>query len=126
MISFKFANFLGHVGKYWPLFCRVALIHVQLFHVSCFCSFLRRLFFCDFQPQFITLAHLWTGFQDEMVLLSVLSNILASLEPFTKVFVVIQLGISTWNHVNIVYKLFKLQCTYIVIICEINHCQDHF
>lgn len=36
-------------------------------------------------PQFITLAHLWTGFQDEMVLLSVLSNILASLEPFTKV-----------------------------------------
>lgn len=37
------------------------------------------------QPQFITLAHIWTGFQDEMVLLSVLSNILASLEPFTKV-----------------------------------------
>ncbi|KAK2572230.1 Cilia- and flagella-associated protein 206 [Acropora cervicornis] len=37
-------------------------------------------------PQFITLAHLWTGFQDEMVLLSVLSNILASLEPFTKGF----------------------------------------
>ncbi|XP_027058758.1 cilia- and flagella-associated protein 206-like [Pocillopora damicornis] len=36
-------------------------------------------------PQFITLAHLWTGFQDEMVLLSVLSNILASLEPFTKI-----------------------------------------
>ncbi|KXJ25361.1 cilia- and flagella-associated protein 206 [Exaiptasia diaphana] len=35
-------------------------------------------------PQFITLAHIWTGFQDEMVLLSVLSNILASLEPFTK------------------------------------------
>lgn len=36
-------------------------------------------------PQFIMLAHIWTGFQDEMVLLSVLSNILASLEPFTKV-----------------------------------------
>ncbi|XP_048585340.1 cilia- and flagella-associated protein 206-like isoform X2 [Nematostella vectensis] len=35
-------------------------------------------------PQFITMAHVWTGFQDEMVLLSVLSNILASLEPFTK------------------------------------------
>ncbi|XP_064630371.1 cilia- and flagella-associated protein 206-like [Lineus longissimus] len=35
-------------------------------------------------PQFIQLAHLWCGFQDEMVLLSVLSNILASLEPFTK------------------------------------------
>ncbi|XP_066277480.1 cilia- and flagella-associated protein 206-like [Branchiostoma lanceolatum] len=35
-------------------------------------------------PQFIALAHLWSGFQDEMVLLSVLSNILASLEPFTK------------------------------------------
>ncbi|NP_001171855.1 uncharacterized protein LOC100369566 [Saccoglossus kowalevskii] len=35
-------------------------------------------------PQFINLAHIWSGFQDEMVLLSVLSNILASLEPFTK------------------------------------------
>ncbi|XP_072032769.1 cilia- and flagella-associated protein 206-like [Amphiura filiformis] len=35
-------------------------------------------------PQFINLSHIWSGFQDEMVLLSVLSNILASLEPFTK------------------------------------------
>ncbi|XP_033102810.1 cilia- and flagella-associated protein 206-like [Anneissia japonica] len=35
-------------------------------------------------PQFINLSHLWSCFQDEMVLLSVLSNILASLEPFTK------------------------------------------
>ncbi|XP_070540608.1 cilia- and flagella-associated protein 206-like [Ptychodera flava] len=35
-------------------------------------------------PQFINLALIWSGFQDEMVLLSVLSNILASLEPFTK------------------------------------------
>ncbi|KAL8560336.1 hypothetical protein ACOMHN_006067 [Nucella lapillus] len=35
-------------------------------------------------PQFIHLAQLWSGFQDEMVLLSVLSNILASLEPFTR------------------------------------------
>merc|ERR1712226_1374500 len=34
-------------------------------------------------PQFINLAHIWTGFQDEMVLLSVLSNIMNSLEPFT-------------------------------------------
>lgn len=37
------------------------------------------------QPQFIHLAQLWSSFQDEMVLLSVLSNILASLEPFTRV-----------------------------------------
>eukprot|EP00794_Sanderia_malayensis_P005318 gene5318-5987_t len=36
-------------------------------------------------PQFINLAHIWTGFQDEMILLSVLSNIFASLEQFTKI-----------------------------------------
>ena len=36
------------------------------------------------QPQFIHLAQIWSGFQDEMVLLSVLSNILVSLEPFTR------------------------------------------
>lgn len=35
-------------------------------------------------PQFISLANLWTCFQDEMVLLSVLSNILASLDQFTR------------------------------------------
>lgn len=35
-------------------------------------------------PQFIHLAQIWSGFQDEMVLLSVLSNILVSLEPFTR------------------------------------------
>ncbi|KAJ8026094.1 hypothetical protein HOLleu_33834 [Holothuria leucospilota] len=35
-------------------------------------------------PQFINLAHIWSGFQDEMVLLSVLSNILASLEPYAR------------------------------------------
>ncbi|XP_041370206.1 cilia- and flagella-associated protein 206-like [Gigantopelta aegis] len=35
-------------------------------------------------PQFIHLSQLWSGFQDEMVLLSVLSNILASLEPFSR------------------------------------------
>ena len=41
--------------------------------------------FVLFQPQFIHLSQLWSGFQDEMVLLSVLSNILASLDPFTRV-----------------------------------------
>ncbi|KAK2176817.1 hypothetical protein NP493_637g01014 [Ridgeia piscesae] len=35
-------------------------------------------------PQFIHLAQIWSGFQDEMVLLSVLSNILVSLEPFSR------------------------------------------
>jgi len=35
-------------------------------------------------PQFIHLAQIWSGFQDEMVLLSVLSNILVSLDPFTR------------------------------------------
>jgi len=35
-------------------------------------------------PKFISLAKIWTGFQDEMVLLSVISNIQANLEPFTK------------------------------------------
>ncbi|CAF1057219.1 unnamed protein product [Adineta steineri] len=34
-------------------------------------------------PQFMHLAVIWFGFQDEMVLLSVLSNILYSLEPYT-------------------------------------------
>jgi len=33
-------------------------------------------------PQFINLAHIWSGFQDEMVLLSVLGNIYASLQQF--------------------------------------------
>ena len=37
------------------------------------------------QPQFIHLAQIWSGFQDEMVLLSVLSNILVSLEPYSRV-----------------------------------------
>ena len=36
-------------------------------------------------PQFIHLAQIWSGFQDEMVLLSVLSNILVTLEPYTRV-----------------------------------------
>eukprot|EP00116_Pleurobrachia_bachei_P001541 sb/3461803/ len=35
-------------------------------------------------PKFISLAKIWTGFQDEMVLLSVISNIQTNLEPFTK------------------------------------------
>jgi len=35
-------------------------------------------------PQFVTIANLWTCFQDEMVLLSVLSNLLANLEQFTR------------------------------------------
>lgn len=35
-------------------------------------------------PQFMHLAQIWTSFQDEMVLLSVLSNILVSLEPFSQ------------------------------------------
>ncbi|XP_063682042.1 cilia- and flagella-associated protein 206-like [Bolinopsis microptera] len=35
-------------------------------------------------PKFISLAKIWTGFQDEMVLLSVISNIQANLEPFTR------------------------------------------
>jgi hypothetical protein len=36
-------------------------------------------------PQFMHLAQIWASFQDEMVMLSVLSNILSSLEPFMKV-----------------------------------------
>jgi len=35
-------------------------------------------------PLFVDLATLWTGFQDEMVLLSVLSNVLTSLQPFSQ------------------------------------------
>lgn len=36
-------------------------------------------------PQFISLAHLWTAFQDEMVLISVWTNILSSLDQFFQV-----------------------------------------
>lgn len=36
-------------------------------------------------PQFISLAHLWNAFQDEMVLISVLTNILSSLDQFSHV-----------------------------------------
>ena len=35
------------------------------------------------QPLFITLAQQWNGYQDEVVLLSVLSNLLSSLVQFT-------------------------------------------
>lgn len=35
-------------------------------------------------PLFVDLSVLWTGFQDEMVLLSVLSNVLTSLQPFSQ------------------------------------------
>jgi len=38
-------------------------------------------------PQFIGLAHLWTAFQDEMVLLSVLTNLISSLDQFAQVHV---------------------------------------
>ena len=37
------------------------------------------------QPLFITLSQVWSGFQDEVVLLSVLSNLLNSMAPFTTV-----------------------------------------
>ncbi len=36
-------------------------------------------------PQFIQLATIWIGFQDELVLISVLSNVLYNLEPFAMV-----------------------------------------
>ena len=35
------------------------------------------------QPLFVTLAQQWNGYQDEVVLLSVLSNLLSSLAQFT-------------------------------------------
>ena len=56
-------------------FCKLACC-VQSIDTICFSTL--------FQPQFIHLAQIWSGFQDEMVLLSVLSNILASLEPFVR------------------------------------------
>lgn len=37
------------------------------------------------QPLFISLSQIWSEFQDEVVLLSVLNNLLTSLSPFTKV-----------------------------------------
>ena len=52
-------------------------------HESLACKIIRN--YINFQPQFIHLSQIWSGFQDEMVLLSVLSNILVSLEPFTRV-----------------------------------------
>ena len=39
-------------------------------------------------PQFISLAHLWSAFQDEMVLVSVLSNLISSLDQFAQVYLI--------------------------------------
>jgi len=38
------------------------------------------------QPQFMHLAQIWGRFQDDMVMLSVLSNLLLSLESFVRVY----------------------------------------
>lgn len=60
--------------------------HCHYYYLQC-CDSLtadRRKTNAMLQPQFIHLAQIWSGFQDEMVLLSVLSNILASLEPFVR------------------------------------------
>jgi len=37
------------------------------------------------KPHFMQLANIWIGFQDELVLISVLSNVLYNLEPFAMV-----------------------------------------
>ena len=42
-------------------------------------------FINNLQPLFIALCQIWIGFQDEVVLLSVLSNLLNSMTIFTKV-----------------------------------------
>ena len=39
-------------------------------------------FICLCQPHFTGLSKLWAGFQDEMVLLSILNNMVVSLRPF--------------------------------------------
>ena len=44
-----------------------------------------KFYILSFQPLFIALSQIWTGFQDEVVLLSVLSNLLNSMSVFTKV-----------------------------------------
>lgn len=49
-------------------------------------SFIKQLMFCTLfsllQPIFIALSNLWTSFQDETVLISVLSNLTSYLEAF--------------------------------------------
>ena len=76
--------------------------------VVCFCSLrLWALFYympLCLQPQFMHLALIWTSFQDEMVLLSVLSNILVSLEPFTRVSRPLD-GLLRWGSGTIKYLL---------------------
>jgi len=42
------------------------------------------------QPLFITLSQVWSRFQDEVVLLSMLSNLLNSMAPFTNVCVYVR------------------------------------
>ena len=37
------------------------------------------------QPLFSSLSRVWSGFQDEVVLLSVLSTLISGVKPFTKV-----------------------------------------
>lgn len=39
-------------------------------------------YMCLLQPLFILLSNLWNSFQDEIVLLSVLSNMTTNLQPF--------------------------------------------
>lgn len=38
-----------------------------------------------FQPLFVALSNVWGGFQDNVVMLSVLSNLITGLRPFVKV-----------------------------------------
>ena len=40
-----------------------------------------------FQPLFVALSNVWAGFQDNVVMLSVLSNLITGLRPFVKVLV---------------------------------------
>ena len=56
----------------------------------------------NMQPLFIALCQMWTGFQDEVVLLSVLSNLLSTMSVFTKVFY-LYYGICTNMTCNLIY-----------------------
>ena len=60
--------------------CACVCVHaVVVIHALCVCCLF------PFQPLFVALSQIWCGFQDEVVLLSVLSNLLSTLVPFTKV-----------------------------------------
>ena len=75
------------------------------------------------QPLFITLSQVWYGFQDEVVLLSVISNLLNSMAPFTTVCVCavcVILNMCVYVVVGVVVCVYV--CVYCTSVCAVCVC----